>query len=162
MIQLFIKHKLVAIFLAALPAGYSPFSPCERRMAPLSKQLTGVVLDHKFYGYHLDSQQRTIDEVLERKNFQHAGKRLGSIFGDMVNDGHKTVSSYVKPPQNRDQPRLSRGNQPEVVEAECVYKHVTASKYPLQIICWYDENCCRLHPILSNGFLLCFISQRMH
>ena len=57
---------------------------------------------------------------------------------------------------------LSRGNQPVVVEADWIYKHVTASKYLLQIICCDDETCCAerpahlkkvLRPILPNGFL---------
>ena len=131
-------------------------------MAPLSKQLTGVVLDHKFYGSHLNSQQQTTNEPLERKNFQHAAERLASIFQDMVYDGHKTVAKYVKPPKNRDDPKLSRDNQPEYVDAKWVHRHVTASKYLLQIICCDVESCCPdrpshlkkiLRPILPNGFL---------
>ena len=34
MVQLFIKTQLVLLLLILLPAGYSPFSLCEKRMAP--------------------------------------------------------------------------------------------------------------------------------
>ena len=78
MIQLFIKFDLVMLVLASLPAGYALFNPCERRMAPLSKVLTGVLLDHKHYGSHLNSQKQTVDGVLEIRNFKYAGDRLPS------------------------------------------------------------------------------------
>ena len=106
MIQLFIKTQLILLVLISLPAGYSPFSPCERRMAPLSKQLTGVVLDHKHFGSHLSSSKLTLNLDLEKKNFQHAGERLGKLFEEMVLDKNKTVASYVKPPKNIDTPSL--------------------------------------------------------
>ena len=88
MIQLFTTLELVTLILVSLPAGYSPFSPCERRMAPLSKQLTTVVLDHKHYGNHLDSSKKTVDDSLERKNFKHEGDRLAGFFEEMLLDGH--------------------------------------------------------------------------
>ena len=44
----------------------------ERLMAPLSNDLAGVVLPHEHYGSHLDSSGRTIDKVLELRNFDHA------------------------------------------------------------------------------------------
>ena len=91
MIQLFLKLKLVALFLASLPSSYSPFSPCERRMAPLSKELNGIVLDHQHYGSQMNSLGETSDMKLERKNFKHAGETLASVFNN-VYDGHKTLA----------------------------------------------------------------------
>ena len=106
MVQLFIKTQLVLLMLISLPAGYSPFSPCERRMAPLSKQLTGVVLDHKYHGSHLDASKETVNVKLEKKNFEHAGKRLVKILEEMTLDNHKTIAKYVTPPTNMDLPEL--------------------------------------------------------
>ena len=90
MIHLFVKMELLLLVLISLPAGYSPFSPCERRMAPLSKQLTGVVLDHKYHGSHLNSSHETVDFELEKNNFEHAGKRFVKIFQEMTLDKQKS------------------------------------------------------------------------
>ena len=67
MAQLFIKFDLVLLLLASLPSGCSLFNPCERRMAPLSRMLTGVLLDHKHFGSHLNSEKQTVDDNMERK-----------------------------------------------------------------------------------------------
>lgn len=54
----FEKHKLDAIFIATNAPGRSAFNRVERRMALLSKELSGVFLPQKHYGSHLDSQGR--------------------------------------------------------------------------------------------------------
>ena len=48
----------------------------ERRMAPLSKELADVILEHQHFETHLDDRGNTIDEELELKNFEHAGSIL--------------------------------------------------------------------------------------
>lgn len=52
--------------------GRSAFNRVERRMAPLSKELSGVILEHDHYGSHLDNQGRTVDVDKELKNFEFA------------------------------------------------------------------------------------------
>ena len=42
-------------------------------MAPLSKELCGLIIPHDKFGSHLDDQRRTIDIELERKTFEYAG-----------------------------------------------------------------------------------------
>ena len=162
MIQLFLKFRLVALFLISLPAGYSPFSPCERRMAPLSKQLTGVVLDHQHYGSHLNSSRETIDDKLELKNFQNAGERLAHLFADMKYDNCKTVAQYVKPPKDINARELHDKDKPIEVTEQWKYEHVQASKYCFQVVCCDDPSCCSdrpdqlkavLRPLLPNGFI---------
>ena len=59
--------------------GNSAFNFVERRMAPLSKELAGVVLPHDNFGSHLDSGSKTINADLERLNFQHAGETLAEV-----------------------------------------------------------------------------------
>ena len=59
-------------------------------MAPLSKELSGVLLPHDKFGSHLDSQNRTIDEELETKNFQFAGESLAEIWSEMIYDKFPT------------------------------------------------------------------------
>ena len=64
--------------------GQSAFNPVERRMAPLSKDLSGVLLPHEHFGSHLDSQGRTTDLSLERQNFGHAGSCLAEVLEFIV------------------------------------------------------------------------------
>ena len=52
--------------------GMSAYNYVERRMVPLSKALTGVVLDHDACGTHLDDSGRTIDVELKKENFRVA------------------------------------------------------------------------------------------
>ncbi|GFO38799.1 hypothetical protein PoB_006530400 [Plakobranchus ocellatus] len=59
--------------------GNSAFHPVERRVAPLSRDLAGVVLSHEHFGSHLDSSGKTVDEQMERQNFQHAGETLTEV-----------------------------------------------------------------------------------
>jgi hypothetical protein len=53
----FVKLDLDAIFIATNAPGRSAFNPVERRMAPLSKALSGLV----------DASCKTIDDELEVK-----------------------------------------------------------------------------------------------
>lgn len=56
--------------------GQSAYNAVERRMAPLSRDLAGLILPHDFYGSHLDAQGKTIDSFLEELNFGKAGDVL--------------------------------------------------------------------------------------
>ena len=60
-------------------AGLSALNPVERRMSPLSHDIAGVVLPHKNFGSHLDSQGNTIDVELEKNFFFHASQVLDDI-----------------------------------------------------------------------------------
>ena len=55
-ISLFLKLGLDVLCHGINAAGLSAFNPVERRMAPLSKLLSGVVLKHDQYGSHLGCQ----------------------------------------------------------------------------------------------------------
>ena len=76
-----------ALVIALHPEGYSAFNPVERRMAPLSRELIGVIFDHQHYGMHLNSAKKTIDLALEKRNFAYAGKGLASLWNNMDQNG---------------------------------------------------------------------------
>ena len=61
------------------PEGYSAFNPVERRMAPLSRELVGVIFDHQHFGSHLNSKKETVDLELEKRNFAFAGEALADL-----------------------------------------------------------------------------------
>ena len=75
----FKHHDLDVLITLCHAPGNSAFNPVERRMAPLSRDLAGVVLPHENFGSHLNSAGKTIDEELERRNFQHAGETLAEV-----------------------------------------------------------------------------------
>ena len=91
----FCKHNLDALFIATNAPGRSAFNRVERRMAPLSRELSGVILPHEHYGSHLDSQGRTINEDLEKTNFRFAGETLAEIWSHVTIDKFATVAEYV-------------------------------------------------------------------
>jgi hypothetical protein len=53
--------------LAANALGRSAFNRVERIMAPLSRELSGVILPHDQYGNHLNNAGFLIDGDLEKK-----------------------------------------------------------------------------------------------
>ena len=88
----FVQNNLDAYFIATNVPGRSAFNLVERRMAPLSKELSGLVLPHDKYGSHLDDQGLTIDTDLEKKNFAFAGSTLAEIWSQTVVDSHPIVA----------------------------------------------------------------------
>ena len=64
-------------------------------MVKFCKDLSGVLLPHDHFGTHLNSQGKTINTDLERKNFAHAGKLLAEIWSDTVIDGQPAVSEFI-------------------------------------------------------------------
>jgi len=75
----FLENELDALILATNAPGHSAFNRVERHMAPLSRELSGLILPHEHFGTHLDADGRTIDEELEKANFSFAGRTLSEV-----------------------------------------------------------------------------------
>ena len=80
----FVQNNLDAYFIATNAPGRSAFNHVERRMAPLSKELSGLILPHDKYGSHLNDQGLTHDTDLEKKSFAFAGSTLAEIWSQTV------------------------------------------------------------------------------
>lgn len=93
----FKQFDLDALFIVTNAPGRSAYNRVERRMAPLSKQLSGVVLRHDTHGSHLDERGRTIDEELELENFENAGNTLASLWSELMFDGYPVIAEYKSP-----------------------------------------------------------------
>jgi hypothetical protein len=63
----FLSHDLDGFFVATNAPGRSAFNRVERKMAPLSRELSSLILPHDHFGTHLDNQRRTIDLDLKKK-----------------------------------------------------------------------------------------------
>ncbi|CAG5001392.1 unnamed protein product [Parnassius apollo] len=149
----FVKHDLDAIFIFTNAPGRSAFNRVERRMAPLSRELSGLIFPHDFYGSHLDEQGRTKDHDLEKMNFQKAGKVLAEVWDNMVIDGHDVVAEYVEPDDS------SESFIPDLPSPQWYSEHVRESQYLLQVVKCDDRACCghmrsSLRSILSERFVI--------
>jgi hypothetical protein len=132
----FKQYNLDALFIATNAPGRSAFNPVERRMAPLSRQLSGVILPHENFGTHLDGNGKTVDLELEKQNFEYAGETLAKIFSDVVIDNYPVITEYVKPEKDE-----SFQDYHEVDETWKM-NHIRSSQYFLQIVKCSNESCC--------------------
>lgn len=126
-IQHFTKHDLDGLFMFTNAPGRSAFNRVERRMAPLSRELSGVILPHDSFGSHLDDRGRTIDKDLEKKNFRKAGEVLAEIWGNVVIDGKSVVAEYVEPDSCNER------FVPTIPSQDWCSKHLRQSQYLLQV-----------------------------
>lgn len=125
-ITIFEKYKFDAVFVFTNAPGRSAFNRVERRMAPLSRALSTVVLPHDHFGDHLDSGGNTIDTNKEKKNFEHAGEVLAEIWSEMCIDGHPVAAEFI--PIDEQVP------EPTMCADELWYcNHVRESQYLLQV-----------------------------
>ena len=127
-IRHFTTFELDAIFIFAHAPGSSAYNKVERRMAPLSKLTAEIILPFETFGSHLDSQNKTVDEELEKKNFQAAGKILSEVWTNATIDGHPVISNYVNPPEQRTQPILTEKSE------QWIAQHARQSQYMMQIV----------------------------
>lgn len=95
-------------------------------MAPLNRELTGVILAHHSFGTHLDTSGKIIDDDLEQDNFKKAGEILSEIWSAVCIDGHEVVANYIDP--NNDTSDVS-----DLPTEEWYNEHVRASQYLLQV-----------------------------
>ena len=90
------QRKFDVLFVPTLAPGMSAYNNTERRMASLSKALWGLLLPPETCGKHLDSQRRTTNVELEKRNFKAAGHILAEIWNEVVLDKFPVVSEYVE------------------------------------------------------------------
>ena len=133
-VEQFRKEELDALFIATNAPGRSAFNRVERRMAPLSKMLSGVVLPHDSYGNHLDSQGKTIDADLELQNFEKAGQVLAGLWNGNIIDGHTVTAEFIN-----NELEMDFGD----ATPTWMKKHVRESQYFLQIVKCLDPACCK-------------------
>ena len=62
-------------------------------MAPLSRELCGIIFDYQHYGCHLNSKKETVDLELEKQNFAYAGKALADLWNKMPDNG-RAIGGY--------------------------------------------------------------------
>lgn len=96
-IQHFKKHDLDGLFIVTNAPGRSTFDRVERRIAPLSAQLSGVILSHDACGSHLNSKGETTDLDLEKENFANAALALSELWNELIIDNYQVIAKYIPP-----------------------------------------------------------------
>lgn len=134
----FVKYDLDAYYIVTNAPGRSAFNRVERRMAPLSKELAGVVLPHDTFGTHLDKSGNTVDSELEKKNFASAGEILAEIWSGITLDSKPVVAEYIEPGKGT----LSHEDMIER-SPKWLATHCRVSQYFLQIFKCDDHSCCK-------------------
>ena len=120
------RHRNLDVLLHGTnAAGLSAFNPCERRMAPLSHDLAGIVLPHDIYRIHLHGSGKSIDEDLERRNFFQASEALADVWKSTVIDNKPVFARAAE---------LGKSFNPEEPCPMWLAAHVRRSRYCLQIV----------------------------
>lgn len=88
------KRDLDGLFIATNAPGRSAYNRVERRMAPLSRDLCGLVLPHDYYGNHL-TKAKSIDEELKKKNFRKSAETLAEILSESIINGCWGLGRYI-------------------------------------------------------------------
>lgn len=140
--------QLDALFISTQAPGRSAYNPVERRMAPLSRCLAGIILPYETFGSHLNSQGQTTDEDLERMNFKKAGETLAEVWSEAVIDKFPVVAEWRG---GLDLPEADMPTQ------EWLATHMRSSQYFLQIVKCNNAECCvpmesALKSVLPTGF----------
>lgn len=127
------KKLNLDVYIAMTHApGMSAYNYVERRMAPLSRELAGVILPHDSFGTHLNASGKTVDEPLEKSNFRKAGEVLAEIWSNLVLDNYPVHAEYVE---------NCTLTVPDVDE-QWIARHCRVSQYSLQIVKCCDAECC--------------------
>ena len=87
--------------------GQSAYNIVESRMAPLSHDITGLILPYDFYGSHLSDSGVTVNVDLEKLNFRKAGQMLAERWNHSVIDGFPCFAEYINPPATSDDEKRS-------------------------------------------------------
>ena len=113
-------------------------------MAPLSKELAGIILPHDSFGSYLDGNGNTTDPEKELQNFRKAGNLLSDVWSKTTIDGYPVTASWVDPSENDGNFKHFSDNKLKTwLEA-----HVRISKYCLQIAKCTNDDCCK--PLRTN------------
>ncbi|CAG8605912.1 34232_t:CDS:2 [Racocetra persica] len=149
MIKHFDKYDLDTIIVACFASHQSASNPVERRIAPLSYDLASIILPYDTFRTHLNTQLRTNNEELEKRNFKAARDVLTSVWENTIIDSYLVLVKYIDSSKKHHY-----SNEKSALWME---KHVMTCRYMTQVTKCDDQSCCKLfrsgiRQILSNCF----------
>ena len=128
-IQHFKKYNLDVLLISTNAPGLSAYNQVDRRMAPLSKALSGILSLHETFKTILDSSRKTIGTNLEKRNFKAVFEILAKVWEEIILDNFLVVADYVK-------------NDPINLNEKWISVQCRISQYLLQIVRCNDSKCC--------------------
>ena len=130
----FQKMNLDCLIEFTQAPGLSAFNRAERKMYPLSKEMTGLVLPHDSFGSHLHNG-KTVDEALEILNFEAAGKVLCEVWEKLVLDGYPVRAEYISDGAKEETKKF---------EVTALYRsrHIIETQYMTCVLKCDDPDCC--------------------
>ena len=96
-IEKFKKYNLDVLIMITAASGQALFNVVERRLAPISHDLAGLVLPHDLFGTHLNDAGVTEHAELEKENFKRTGDVLAEVWSMNVLDEYPVVAEYISP-----------------------------------------------------------------
>ena len=105
----------------------APTTNCvERRMAPLSRVLAGLILPHDPFRSDQGDNKNETDEASQLKNCENAGTALAEVWSRLNIDGHNVHAGYV--PSSEDM------LFPNELSPEWCVTHIRESQYMIQVL----------------------------
>lgn len=96
-IDKFRKHNLDVLLMIRAAPAQNLFNIVERRLAPLSHDLAGLILPHDHFGTHLNEAGATEHAELEKENFKKTADVLAEVWSMNVLDEYPVVAEYISP-----------------------------------------------------------------
>jgi hypothetical protein len=96
-IDKFKKYNLDALVIVNQAPGQALFNVVERRLAPMSQDLAGLILPYDHFGRHLNANGVTEHAELEKENFKLTGDVLAEVWSMNVLDEYPVIAEYIKP-----------------------------------------------------------------
>ena len=93
----FKKHNLDVLIMINQAPGQALFNIVQRRLAPMSHDLAGLILPHDHFGTHLNDMGVTQHAELEKENFKATGNILAEVWSMNVLDEYPVVAEYISP-----------------------------------------------------------------
>ncbi|EFX67013.1 hypothetical protein DAPPUDRAFT_115824 [Daphnia pulex] len=120
-----LQNDLNALFIATNAPERSAINRVERKMAPSSRELSGLIIPHDNFGSPLDDQSITIS------------KQLAEVWSSVVVDGFPTVAEFI-------QPEKSEIKSENLMTRSQLWfaNHVRTNQYFTHIVKYFDIACC--------------------
>ena len=86
------KNSQDALLISTHAPGLSANNQVEKKMASLSKALSGILLPHKKFGTHLNSSRKSINTNLKKRNFKVSCKILAKVWEETILDNFPVLA----------------------------------------------------------------------
>lgn len=86
------KYNLDTLLISTHAPGLSANNQVEKKMASLSKALSGILLPHKKFGTHLNSSRKSINTNLKKRNFKVSCKILAKVWEEIILDNFPVLA----------------------------------------------------------------------